>query len=278
MTIDTMTSVFNTDASLPYNYDLFESVIVKKIIKVVSGVRSHRATEIIFEHYGFLGLFHFLDFLCPPDFTVGSHVHFHLTSDDSLCQFYPGVGDVRGQAAVRNRTPRRFDDVQRAGCVPNESMHCTIYHEFGYRRSMPVPIYSRIRGVQWLRMPLYLRGETEHPLFSCMGDSPEDNTRLATAKDMDIWLVSGNPLLAPYSKPGPTGVCHSQNDKHRFPVFARANFQIFCGARRLTKEELSTYRFLPKYGTPKCAVPWFVAVEFDEAPKTRNIYNYRRKS
>ncbi|KAG5444992.1 hypothetical protein CSKR_102599 [Clonorchis sinensis] len=32
--IDSMTSVFNTDASLPYNHDLFESLIVKKIIKV----------------------------------------------------------------------------------------------------------------------------------------------------------------------------------------------------------------------------------------------------
>ncbi|GAA52639.1 host cell factor [Clonorchis sinensis] len=32
--IDSMTSVFNTDASLPYNHDLFESLIVKKRIKV----------------------------------------------------------------------------------------------------------------------------------------------------------------------------------------------------------------------------------------------------
>ncbi|KER29677.1 hypothetical protein T265_03778 [Opisthorchis viverrini] len=31
--IDSMTSVFNTDASLPYNHDLFESFIVKKIMK-----------------------------------------------------------------------------------------------------------------------------------------------------------------------------------------------------------------------------------------------------
>ncbi|KER18911.1 hypothetical protein T265_15756, partial [Opisthorchis viverrini] len=29
-----MTSVFNTDASLPYNHDLFESLIVKKRVKV----------------------------------------------------------------------------------------------------------------------------------------------------------------------------------------------------------------------------------------------------
>ncbi|KER28732.1 hypothetical protein T265_04519 [Opisthorchis viverrini] len=33
--IDSMTSVFNTDASLPYNHDLFESLIVKKRIKQV---------------------------------------------------------------------------------------------------------------------------------------------------------------------------------------------------------------------------------------------------
>ncbi|KER22717.1 hypothetical protein T265_09237 [Opisthorchis viverrini] len=32
--IDIMTSVFNTDASLPYNHDLFESLIVKKRVKV----------------------------------------------------------------------------------------------------------------------------------------------------------------------------------------------------------------------------------------------------
>ncbi|KAG5454274.1 hypothetical protein CSKR_106538, partial [Clonorchis sinensis] len=32
--IDSMTSVFNTDASLPYNHDLFESLIVKKRIKM----------------------------------------------------------------------------------------------------------------------------------------------------------------------------------------------------------------------------------------------------
>ncbi|KER34288.1 LOW QUALITY PROTEIN: hypothetical protein T265_12459 [Opisthorchis viverrini] len=31
--IDSMTSVFNTDASLPYNHDLFESLIVKKRVK-----------------------------------------------------------------------------------------------------------------------------------------------------------------------------------------------------------------------------------------------------
>ncbi|GAA53329.1 hypothetical protein CLF_110013 [Clonorchis sinensis] len=31
--IDSMTSVFNTDASLPYNHDSFESLIVKKRIK-----------------------------------------------------------------------------------------------------------------------------------------------------------------------------------------------------------------------------------------------------
>ncbi|KER31668.1 hypothetical protein T265_02174 [Opisthorchis viverrini] len=32
--IDSMISVFNTDASLPYKHDLFESLIVKKRIKV----------------------------------------------------------------------------------------------------------------------------------------------------------------------------------------------------------------------------------------------------
>ncbi|GAA55581.1 glycogen phosphorylase muscle form [Clonorchis sinensis] len=32
--IDSMTSVFNTDASMPYNHDLFESLIVKKRIKL----------------------------------------------------------------------------------------------------------------------------------------------------------------------------------------------------------------------------------------------------
>ncbi|GAA53894.1 hypothetical protein CLF_111541 [Clonorchis sinensis] len=32
--IDSMTSVFDTDASLPYDYDLFESLIMKKRIKV----------------------------------------------------------------------------------------------------------------------------------------------------------------------------------------------------------------------------------------------------
>ncbi|GAA57238.1 hypothetical protein CLF_112371, partial [Clonorchis sinensis] len=32
--IDTMTLVFNTDASLPYNHDLFDSLILKKRIKV----------------------------------------------------------------------------------------------------------------------------------------------------------------------------------------------------------------------------------------------------
>ena len=32
--IDSMTSVFNTDASLPYNHDLFESLIVKKRIEM----------------------------------------------------------------------------------------------------------------------------------------------------------------------------------------------------------------------------------------------------
>ncbi|KAG5447169.1 hypothetical protein CSKR_106414 [Clonorchis sinensis] len=32
--IESMTSVFNTDNSLPYNHDLFESLIVKKRIKV----------------------------------------------------------------------------------------------------------------------------------------------------------------------------------------------------------------------------------------------------
>ncbi|GAA49326.1 hypothetical protein CLF_102871 [Clonorchis sinensis] len=32
ITIDSMTSVFSTDASLPYNHDLFESLIVKKRI------------------------------------------------------------------------------------------------------------------------------------------------------------------------------------------------------------------------------------------------------
>ncbi|KAG5453231.1 hypothetical protein CSKR_111918 [Clonorchis sinensis] len=32
--IDSMTSVFNTDASLPYNHDLFEILIVKKRIKM----------------------------------------------------------------------------------------------------------------------------------------------------------------------------------------------------------------------------------------------------
>ncbi|KER22167.1 hypothetical protein T265_09673 [Opisthorchis viverrini] len=32
--IDSMTSVFNTDASLPYNHDLFKSLIVKKRVKV----------------------------------------------------------------------------------------------------------------------------------------------------------------------------------------------------------------------------------------------------
>ncbi|KAG5454967.1 hypothetical protein CSKR_105904 [Clonorchis sinensis] len=31
--VDSMTLVFNTDASLPYNHDLFESLIVKKRIK-----------------------------------------------------------------------------------------------------------------------------------------------------------------------------------------------------------------------------------------------------
>ncbi|KER24116.1 hypothetical protein T265_08157 [Opisthorchis viverrini] len=35
--IDSMTSVFNTDASLPYNHDLFESFIVKKRVKVERG-------------------------------------------------------------------------------------------------------------------------------------------------------------------------------------------------------------------------------------------------
>ncbi|KER24640.1 hypothetical protein T265_07738 [Opisthorchis viverrini] len=33
-----MTSVFNTDASLPYNHDLFESLIVKKRVKVDGGL------------------------------------------------------------------------------------------------------------------------------------------------------------------------------------------------------------------------------------------------
>ncbi|KAG5451742.1 hypothetical protein CSKR_109171 [Clonorchis sinensis] len=33
--IDSMTSVFNTDASLPYNHDLFESLIVKKRINAI---------------------------------------------------------------------------------------------------------------------------------------------------------------------------------------------------------------------------------------------------
>ncbi|KAG5446923.1 hypothetical protein CSKR_113874 [Clonorchis sinensis] len=33
--IDSMTSVFNTDASLPYNHDLFESLIVNKRIKAI---------------------------------------------------------------------------------------------------------------------------------------------------------------------------------------------------------------------------------------------------
>ncbi|KER29448.1 hypothetical protein T265_03914 [Opisthorchis viverrini] len=32
--IDSMTSVFNTGASVPYNHDLFESLIVKKRVKV----------------------------------------------------------------------------------------------------------------------------------------------------------------------------------------------------------------------------------------------------
>ncbi|KER32510.1 hypothetical protein T265_01388 [Opisthorchis viverrini] len=32
--IDSMTSVFNTDASLPYNHDLFESLIAKKRMKI----------------------------------------------------------------------------------------------------------------------------------------------------------------------------------------------------------------------------------------------------
>ncbi|KER22258.1 hypothetical protein T265_09620 [Opisthorchis viverrini] len=32
--IDSMTSVFNTEASLPYNHDLFENRIVKKRVKV----------------------------------------------------------------------------------------------------------------------------------------------------------------------------------------------------------------------------------------------------
>ncbi|KER24757.1 hypothetical protein T265_07645 [Opisthorchis viverrini] len=35
--IDSMMSVFNTDASLPYNHDLFESLIVKKRIRVNEG-------------------------------------------------------------------------------------------------------------------------------------------------------------------------------------------------------------------------------------------------
>ncbi|KER32021.1 hypothetical protein T265_01802 [Opisthorchis viverrini] len=35
--IDSMTSVFNTNASLSYNHDLFESLIVKKRIKVDGG-------------------------------------------------------------------------------------------------------------------------------------------------------------------------------------------------------------------------------------------------
>ncbi|KAG5442070.1 hypothetical protein CSKR_102838 [Clonorchis sinensis] len=34
-----MTSVINTDASLPYNHDLFESLIVKKRIKIDEALR-----------------------------------------------------------------------------------------------------------------------------------------------------------------------------------------------------------------------------------------------
>ncbi|KER33487.1 hypothetical protein T265_00602 [Opisthorchis viverrini] len=35
-----MTLVFNTDASLPYNHDLFESLIVKKRVKLANAARA----------------------------------------------------------------------------------------------------------------------------------------------------------------------------------------------------------------------------------------------
>ncbi|KER33670.1 hypothetical protein T265_00553 [Opisthorchis viverrini] len=35
--IDSQQSVFNTDASMPYNHDLFESLIVKKRVKMSAG-------------------------------------------------------------------------------------------------------------------------------------------------------------------------------------------------------------------------------------------------
>ncbi|GAA56208.1 hypothetical protein CLF_110289 [Clonorchis sinensis] len=46
--IDSMTSVFNTDASLPYSHDLFESLIVKKRIKNFENAGFRRNQCIVF--------------------------------------------------------------------------------------------------------------------------------------------------------------------------------------------------------------------------------------
>ncbi|KER33626.1 hypothetical protein T265_00517 [Opisthorchis viverrini] len=47
--IDSMTSVFNTDVSLPYNHDLFESFIVKNKAEYAAHRPSHDSVGTIFE-------------------------------------------------------------------------------------------------------------------------------------------------------------------------------------------------------------------------------------
>ncbi|GAA54804.1 hypothetical protein CLF_105469 [Clonorchis sinensis] len=47
--------------------------------------------------------------------------------------------------------------------------------------------------------------------------------------------------------------------------------------RRLTEDDLGTYRALLKYGTPSCEVRQFVADEFGKILTTQDIWNYRRK-
>ncbi|GAA57870.1 hypothetical protein CLF_113295, partial [Clonorchis sinensis] len=74
--IDSMTLVFNTDTSLPYNHDLFESLIVKKRIKVYQGA-TPRKKHLIADTYPVLHSPHHQSVHFPIPFSILKPIGIH---------------------------------------------------------------------------------------------------------------------------------------------------------------------------------------------------------
>ncbi|KAG5451760.1 hypothetical protein CSKR_109191 [Clonorchis sinensis] len=118
--------------------------------EVVSGVRSHGSTEIIFEHCGFLGLFHFLGFPCSPYFTVGSHTHFQLTSDNSSHRFMSATvrSDIQCLSALSAAlTQAKFPALCKEVAISSQSMPS----ESSVRASAACPGFFRVRTLKAAR-------------------------------------------------------------------------------------------------------------------------------